>query len=117
MKGKYSNLILTIILVSVIVLILIYNFRNNVEGLTNNDALSNSFCAIYENNSNKMQKACSRLTGKSCKNIGCCVWANEDTCLAGGVTGPTYKTDAYDKEVTIDNYYYMNKCYGSDCPE
>ena len=111
MKGKYSNLILTVILVSVIVLILIYNFRNNVEGLTNNDALSNSFCSTYGKDSSKMQKACSRLTGKACKNIGCCVWANGNSCLAGGVTGPTYKTDAYGKKVNISNYYYMNKLY------
>lgn len=88
-----------------------------MEGFDNNNKnISDSFCNTFGKDSSKLQEACGRLTGKNCKNIGCCVWTNGEKCLAGGVTGPTYKTDSNGKTLEVDNYYYLNKCYGNNCP-
>jgi hypothetical protein len=122
MKGininYYRFLILSLLIIGIIIFISYFkNFLNenenqNIEGMNNNMSdLSASFCNTYSKDSSKLQNACSKLTSKNCKNIGCCVWANGKSCLAGGITGPTYKTDSSGKNLTIRNYYYMNKFY------
>jgi len=97
---------------------LVYTFVNkNIEGLDNKTASINStsFCNTFGKDTSKLQKACARLTDNNCQNIGCCVWANGDKCLAGNATGPTYKTDSEGKQINITKYYHMNKCYGKGC--
>ena len=107
-------------LIIVVGAILVYNLSNwkNVEGLDSDlTDLSVSFCKKYEGNSSELEGACGKLTSQNCKNSNCCVWANGNKCSAGGITGPTYKTDKDGNKITIDNYYYMNKCYGNGCPK
>lgn len=118
MKSSHINFVCSalIIIIFVSILALILN-PQTMEGFDNNNKnISDSFCNTFGKDSSKLQEACGRLTGKNCKNIGCCVWTNGEKCLAGGVTGPTYKTDSNGKTLEVDNYYYLNKCYGNNCP-
>jgi hypothetical protein len=102
----------------IITLVLAYSMYNKtVEGLDSDlSDPSISFCKAFEGNSAQLETACGGLTTDNCKNSNCCVWANGNKCSAGGVTGPTYKTDADGKPITVDNFFYMNKCYGNGCP-
>ncbi len=69
-------------------------------------------CEETKNDLAALNAQCSKLTEYNCKRIGCCVFTNENKCVAGDRTGPTaeYNTN-------IDYYYYKNKCYGSNCPK
>jgi hypothetical protein len=117
---KYIKLYLPIILV--VVGILVYNFSTSragkqIEGL-DNDSLTDasvSFCNKFGGDSSQLESACGRLTSKNCKSSNCCVFINGNKCSAGGITGPTFKTDKDGNKITVDNYYYMNKCYGTGC--
>jgi hypothetical protein len=113
-KFHYSCITFLIVITG----ILAYNmFNKTIEGLDSDISdPAVSFCKAFEGNSSELEKACGGLTTENCKNSNCCVWANDNKCTAGGVTGPTYKTDANGKPIEINNYYYMNKCYGSNCP-
>jgi hypothetical protein len=112
---KYIKPYLPIIFV--VIGILVYNFSTSragkkIEGL---DDMSVSFCNTFGGDSTKLESACESLTSKNCKSSSCCVWANGNKCSAGGITGPTFKTDKDGNKITVDNYYYMNKCYGNSC--
>jgi hypothetical protein len=117
---KYIKPYLPIIIV--VVGIIAYNYLTNVEkqieGLANElstDA-SVSFCNTFGGDSSKLEGACGSLTYKNCKSSSCCVFINGNKCSAGGITGPTFKTNKDGNKITVDNYYYMNKCYGNNCP-
>ena len=43
--------------------------------------------------------------------VKCCVYGN-GKCVAGDISGPTYKTDKDGKLITMDSYYYLGKCRG-----
>jgi len=118
---KYIKPYLPIIIV--VIGILAYNYltnaRKQIEGLANDlstDA-SVSFCNTFGGDSSKLEEVCGRLTSNNCKSSSCCVFVNGNRCSAGGITGPTFKTDKDGNKITVDNYYYMNKCYGSGCPK
>jgi len=74
-----------------------------------------SFCDSYLGNSSDLEKACNELTESNCGLTRCCVFTSTGKCVAGNLFGPTYKTDKDGKMITMDAYYYQNKCYGS-CP-
>lgn len=117
---KYIKQYLPAILV--VVVILVYNFSTSragkrIEGLEN-DLLTDasvSFCNKFGGDSSQLEGACGNLTSKNCKSSNCCVFINGNKCSAGGITGPTFKTDKDGNKITVDNYYYMNKCYGNRC--
>lgn len=88
--------------------------KNEIDDLMTSPA--KSFCKKFEGNSNELINGCKHLTQNNCKNIDCCVWANNSKCLVGSSTGPTYKTENGKTPIQIDNYYYQNKCYGVNCP-
>ena len=77
-----------------------------------NANLASSFCESYLGNSQELEGACNQLTETNCSQTYCCVYAN-NKCVAGGLDGPTYKTDKNGKFITIDSYYYLGKCRGS----
>lgn len=79
-----------------------------------NANLASSFCESYLGNSQELEGACNQLTETNCSQTSCCVYAN-NKCVAGGLDGPTYKTDKDGKLITMDTYYYLGKCRGS-CP-
>lgn len=70
------------------------------------------FC---KSSSDSLKKSCGKLTKKNCNATTCCVMLNGEKCVAGNQDGPTFKTES-GKDITIDYYYYQNKCYGNSCP-
>jgi len=101
----------------------------NIEALQNNDKKDNinkkeapntsinmnpvaDFC---KSGSDSLKESCAKLTKKNCNETSCCVVLNGEKCVAGNEDGPTFKTDS-GEDITIDYYYYQNKCYGNSCP-
>ena len=84
----------------------------NIEKMKLN--LADSFCDSYLGNSQGLETACNQLTETNCAQTKCCVFGN-GKCMAGGLHGPTYKTDKDGKLITMDTYYYLGKCQGQ-CP-
>ena len=87
---------------------------DSIDDMTNP---GESFCKEYVGDSVHLEEACSNLTEKNCKNSSCCGWLNGNKCVAGGPSGPTYKTDDSKERlpISIDSYYYMNTCSGKGC--
>jgi len=77
---------------------------------------ANSFCESHQSDSaDKLDKACNELTKGNCSRVNCCVLVNGSTCSAGTKNGPLFTTDSNGKKLSIENYYYQNKCYGKSC--
>jgi cytoskeletal protein RodZ len=70
------------------------------------------FC---KSNSASLKESCTKLTKKNCNSTSCCVILNGKKCVAGNQDGPTFKTES-GEDITVDYYYYQNKCYGNSCP-
>jgi cytoskeletal protein RodZ len=70
------------------------------------------FC---KSNSASLKESCNKLTKKNCNSTSCCVILNGKKCVAGNQDGPTFKTES-GEDITVDYYYYQNKCYGNSCP-
>lgn len=70
------------------------------------------FC---KSNSASLKESCGKLTKKNCNATSCCVMLNGEKCVAGNQDGPTFKTES-GEDITVDYYYYQNKCYGNSCP-
>ena len=84
--------------------------QENIEEMKFNPA--ESFCKSYLGNSQKLEGACNQLTETNCAQTPCCIFANTKTnssgkCVAGGIHGPTYKTDKNGNLITMDSYYYL----------
>lgn len=75
------------------------------------------FCSYFKGNSGLLNKACNRLTKGNCNLTDCCVYVNNNKCSAGNVDGPTFNTDENGNLITLDTYYFRNRCYGPKCPE
>jgi len=73
--------------------------------------LNDSFCECSSSNAEQMQQQCSNLTEYNCKRVGCCVFTSDNKCVAGNEQGPS------DSLLSVDYYYYKNKCYGNNCPK
>jgi hypothetical protein len=73
---------------------------------------SKGFCETYRGKSHELEGECNKLTSERCNTTDCCVFTSNSKCSAGGISGPTYKTDKDGNMITIDSYYYKNKCYG-----
>jgi len=76
---------------------------------------SEIFCESYLGNSEELEKSCNQLTESNCSEVKCCVYGN-GKCVAGDINGATYKTDKEGKLITMDTYYYLGKCLGTNCP-
>jgi hypothetical protein len=70
------------------------------------------FC---KSSSDSLKGSCSKLTKKNCNATSCCIVLNGEKCVAGNQSGPTFKTDS-GEDISVDYYYYQNKCYGNSCP-
>ena len=91
----------------------------NIEALQNNNTNTsinlNPISDFCKSSSDSLKSSCEKLTKKNCNSTSCCVVLNGDKCVAGNQDGPTFKTDS-GKDITVDYYYYQNKCYGNSCP-
>jgi hypothetical protein len=85
-----------------------------IEKLTNLDR-ENGFCKSNDSNAAVLEKKCNQLSKKNCNVVNCCVYLNDDKCVAGDSNGPTFITDDKGKNIDIDTYYFRNKCYGKGC--
>ena len=81
--------------------------NENIERMKLNPV--ESFCESYLGNSQELEGACNQLTETNCAQTPCCVYKDSinGKCVAGGIHGPTYKTDNDGKLITIDSYYYL----------
>ena len=96
----------------------------NIEALKNNNDKketpnttinlnpASDFC---KSSSDSLKTSCGKLTKKNCNSTSCCIVLNGEKCVAGNQDGPTFKTES-GEDITIDYYYYQNKCYGNNCP-
>ena len=71
-----------------------------------------NFC---KSSSDSLKESCTKLTKKNCNETSCCIMLNGKKCVAGNQDGPTFQTDS-GEDITVDYYYYQNKCYGNSCP-
>jgi hypothetical protein len=71
-----------------------------------------NFC---KSSSDSLKESCTKLTKKNCNETSCCIMLNGKKCVVGNQDGPTFKTDS-GEDITVDYYYYQNKCYGNNCP-
>jgi hypothetical protein len=81
--------------------------QENIEKMKLNPAIS--FCESYLGNSQELEGACNQLTKTNCAQTPCCVYkdSSNSKCVAGGIHGPTYKTNKDGKLITMDSYYYL----------
>ena len=87
--------------------------QDSVKEITLSQAAS--FCKSYVGNSVKLEAGCNQLTKTNCATTKCCGYTNEK-CVAGGIHGPTYKTDKEGNFIGNDSYYYLGNCSGGECP-
>ena len=98
----------------------------NIEALTSNKDKEkaeppntsinlNPISDFCKNSSSSLKETCAKLTKKNCNSTTCCVVLNGEKCVAGNQDGPTFKTES-GKDISVDYYYYQNKCYGNSCP-
>lgn len=77
------------------------------------------FCEAHKGDSNVLEEKCGMLHNDTCKTSSCCVLTHytdgSKKCVAGSKTGPTFLSDEKQNMIEMDNYYYMNKCYGKGC--
>jgi hypothetical protein len=85
------------------------------EGFGLETDFSNSFCKEYQGKSDELEKACGKLTKKSCASSPCCVFKNNESCVAGNQSGPIFKTDTDGNKMAIHQYIFQKTCYGKDC--
>jgi hypothetical protein len=96
--------------------ILVYLYKYCMkEGFGPERDFSQSFCKEYQGKSDELEKACSKLTRKSCVSSPCCVFKNNESCVAGNQGGPIFKTDTDGNKMAINQYIFQKTCYGKDC--
>ena len=95
--------------------------KNNIKDKTNkveppNTSINlNPVSDFCKSSSSSLKESCSKLTKKNCNSTSCCIMLNGEKCVAGNQDGPTFKTNS-GEDITVDYYYYQNKCYGDSCP-
>lgn len=72
-----------------------------------------AFCET--NKGADLEKSCNGLTKNNCGKTSCCIWTNENKCVAGGASGALFNSDANGKTKQLDYYFYEGKCYGDKC--
>jgi hypothetical protein len=94
-----------------------------IEGLSNPPDTSiiinkgAAFCESNRGTSGTLDKSCGKLTKNNCNSTTCCVFKSNNKCVAGGENGPTFNTHSNGKTKDLDYYYFLNKCYGVNCPK
>ena len=117
MKSKFTlNLFLFLFFILFFVIFFLYNAKNkeNMDNILSSNK-SESFCKSYEGQSGLLDNSCKKLTKNNCNVTPCCVWTSDEKCVAGSSSGPTFNTDSKGKTLSLDYYYYKNKCYGKSC--
>jgi len=110
----FAILIIIILLFSVNGGIILESMQNSTrDELISLTSPAKGFCETYRGKSDELEEECSNLAESSCNKTDCCVWTSNSKCSAGGINGTTFKTDQSGNMITMDYYYYKNKCYGN----
>jgi hypothetical protein len=72
-----------------------------------------SFCESHKGSSGSLDESCGNLTTDNCKSTSCCVFTNDNKCVAGSQDGPTFNIG---KTKGDKFYFFQGKCYGIGCP-
>ena len=75
-----------------------------------------NFCEVNRGTGKKLEESCNNLTKENCNKVSCCVHINGSKCVAGSKNGATYRTEKNGDKISVDYYYYKNKCAGN-CPK
>jgi len=97
--------------------------RNKNNGIARRLANPTSDDGLCKKKIHEIEEVCKTYTKKAqCTKTKCCVWAHHNRvdgddgyeCIHGDESGSTYKTKD-GKQLDIDHWYYMTKCYGKNC--
>ena len=72
------------------------------------------FCEKYRSSGRKRERECNKLTKDNCQHTSCCVYTNNNKCVAGSNHGALFKTKNGEK-IDVTTYHHYGKCYGSNC--
>ena len=70
-----------------------------------------SFCDSFLGDASNLDGACKRLTKDSCFKTDCCVYTDENKCVAGSEHGPTFKTDPEGNSIENRYFYHLGVKY------
>ena len=74
---------------------------------------SDAFCDYHKGFN--LETSCNKLTKNNCNSTKCCIWTSDAKCKAGNQEGPTFNSNKKGQTMSLDYYYYQNKCYGEKC--
>jgi len=80
------------------------NNENDTEN-TNNNIYSDGLCDKYASQPHILNKQCNALTETNCKATSCCGWLNNESCVSGDESGPTFQSNN-GKEINIKKWNY-----------
>ena len=66
------------------------NEKTNVN--TTSNIYSDGLCDKYSSQPHILDKHCNDLTETNCKATSCCGWLNNESCVAGDKSGPTFQS-------------------------
>jgi hypothetical protein len=76
-------------------------FFAQVEPFTDFDVSGEKLCALYSTQPAVLNNKCNMLTQKNCQATSCCFWAQNQRCVAGTASGPTFHTKNQGKSPVV----------------
>ena len=72
---------------------------------------SDGFCESFLGDASNLEISCNKLTKDRCFKTSCCVYTDNNKCVAGSEQGPTFKTDEKGNPVAYNYYYHKGIKY------
>ena len=72
------------------------------------------FCEKHRSSGVKREQECNKLTKDNCAKTSCCVYTNNNKCVAGSAHGTLYKTKNGEK-IDVSTFHHNGKCFGNNC--
>ena len=72
------------------------------------------FCENHRKSGKAREEACNKLSKENCGMTSCCVYTDEEKCVAGSSHGPLFKTKN-GIPLKVETYHHYEKCYGKNC--
>ena len=72
------------------------------------------FCENNRNSGKAKEEACNKLSKENCGMTSCCVYTDEEKCVAGSSHGTLFKTKD-GVPLKVETYHHYGKCYGKNC--
>ena len=90
----------------------IQNIHKEIRDMGLEPALG--FCEKHRSSGIERENECNKLTKDNCSKTSCCVYANNNKCVAGSKDGPLYKTKNGEK-IDVTSFNHNGKCNGNNC--